>query len=580
MKPFFNLKLMFLALVALVLIGMAGFHFMEGWSWFDGFYMVLTTITTIGYGELHPLSPAGRIFNTFIIIAGVALVLLFFGGATKALLEFELQSVFGRRRMDREISRLSDHYILCGAGRVGRSAARELARKPLPFVVIDNDAAKLARYSDEGWLTLVGDATHAPVLRQAHIERARGLVASTTTDATNIYIVLTARSLNPEAEDHCPRQRGRSGEASAHRRCRSRGLALQLRRISHCPNFHAPARGRFLRHRDEPTKATGNRRGAGPAAFARRRPDVGKLAHPAGDGCDRARHQRRRFSYALQSTARRNDPRRRSPDRHGRARRSAAAGTVGHGARMKITTAAEMREIDRVTSERFGVPSLTLMETAGSAIADFILQNHTHANRVTVLCGKGNNGGDGFVVARKLHRAGRVVEVLLLGSRTELKGDALTMFERLPLRPIEVTNQPELDAERSLANCDLLVDAILGTGFRPPVTGLYAEAIAVMNGSGKPVIAVDIPSGADSDSMIPQKADGIARADAIVTFTAPRPAHVFGNLTRGPIMVAPIGSPPEAIVSALNLEVTTPHDFAALLAPRPRDSNKGCTATP
>lgn len=100
--------------------------------------------------------------------------------------------------MDREISRLSDHYILCGAGRVGRSAARELARKPLPFVVIDTDEAKLARYSDEGWLTLVGDATQGPVLRQAHIERARGLVASTTTDATNIYIILNARSLNPK----------------------------------------------------------------------------------------------------------------------------------------------------------------------------------------------------------------------------------------------------------------------------------------------------------------------------------------------------------------------------------------------
>ena len=100
--------------------------------------------------------------------------------------------------MDREISRLSDHYILCGAGRVGRSAARELARKPLPFLVIDTDEAKLARYADEGWLTLVGDATQAPVLRQAQIERARGLVASTTTDATNIYIILTARSLNPK----------------------------------------------------------------------------------------------------------------------------------------------------------------------------------------------------------------------------------------------------------------------------------------------------------------------------------------------------------------------------------------------
>lgn len=98
--------------------------------------------------------------------------------------------------MDREISRLSNHYILCGAGRVGRSAARELARKPLPFVVVDTDEAKLARYADEGWLTLVGDATQAPVLRQAQIENARGLVASTTTDATNIYIILTARSLN------------------------------------------------------------------------------------------------------------------------------------------------------------------------------------------------------------------------------------------------------------------------------------------------------------------------------------------------------------------------------------------------
>ncbi len=244
---------------------------------------------------------------------------------------------------------------------------------------------------------------------------------------------------------------------------------------------------------------------------------------------------------------------------------------------MKITTAEEMRAIDRATTERFGVPSLTLMENAGGAVARFILQHYPQANRIVVICGKGNNGGDGFVVARKLHRAGRVVEVLLLASRTELKGDALAMFERLPLRPIEVTSPQELEAasSRSLGNCDLIVDAILGTGFKPPVRGLYAGAIAAMNSSGKPVVAVDIPSGADSDAMTPQSGEGIARADAIVTFTAPRPAHVFGNLTRGPIFVAPIGSPPEAIVSSLNLEVTTPRDFAALLAPRPRDSNKG-----
>ncbi len=244
---------------------------------------------------------------------------------------------------------------------------------------------------------------------------------------------------------------------------------------------------------------------------------------------------------------------------------------------MKITTAAEMREIDRASTEKFGVPSLTLMENAGSAVAQFILQNYRDAERIVVVCGKGNNGGDGFVVARQLHRAGRVVEVLLLASPAELKGDAAAMFERLPVRPVVVQTSQELQAEtsRSLANCGLIVDALLGTGFKPPVKGLYAEAIAAMNVSSKPVVAVDIPSGADSDAMTAQAGEGIARADAIVTFTAPRPAHVFGELTRGPVVVAPIGSPDAAIESKLKLEVTTARDLAALLAPRPLDSNKG-----
>lgn len=194
----YNLKLIALALVVLVFVGVAGFHFIEGWSWFDGFYMVLTTITSIGYGEIHPLSHTGRLFNSFIIITGVGLVLLLVGGASRTLLEFELQSVFGRRRMDREINRLTGHYIICGAGRVGRSAARELARRPLPFVVVDTNEEKLKKYSSEGWLNYLGDATQAPVLQQLRIEHARGLVAATTTDAINIYIILTARSLNPK----------------------------------------------------------------------------------------------------------------------------------------------------------------------------------------------------------------------------------------------------------------------------------------------------------------------------------------------------------------------------------------------
>jgi len=191
-----KLQYLLIALLLLGLLGVAGFHYIEHWSWFDGFYMVLTTITSIGYGEIHPLSHVGRIFNSFIIITGVGLVLLLVGGASRALLEFELQSVFGRRRMEREIGRLSGHFIICGAGRVGRSVARELARKPAPFVIVDNDEEKLGRYSAENWLTVTGDSTHAKVLQQAGIEKARGLVAATTTDATNIYIILTARNLN------------------------------------------------------------------------------------------------------------------------------------------------------------------------------------------------------------------------------------------------------------------------------------------------------------------------------------------------------------------------------------------------
>src|SRR5438093_1543196 len=116
-------------------------------------------------------------------------------------------------------------------------------------------------------------------------------------------------------------------------------------------------------------------------------------------------------------------------------------------------------------------------------------------------------------------------------------------------------------------HADLYVDAILGTGFKPPVSGLYAEAIATLNASTTPVVAVDIPSGADADVIGPQTG-AVARANAIVTFTAPRPAHVFGELTDWPTYVAPIGSPDEAITSSLGLNVITAHDVAPIFAPR------------
>ena len=170
---------------------------------------------------------------------------------------------------------------------------------------------------------------------------------------------------------------------------------------------------------------------------------------------------------------------------------------------MKIVTAAEMREIDRATSERLGVSSLTLMENAGTAVAEFVLTYYPIAKSIGVICGKGNNGGDGFVAARKLSAAGREVRVLLLADPAELHGDAAEMFKRLQLSFLIARSSADLDGEKARATfaSDVLVDAILGTGFRPPVSGLYAEAIERINAATAPVVAVDIPSGADADVM-------------------------------------------------------------------------------
>jgi hydroxyethylthiazole kinase-like uncharacterized protein yjeF len=243
---------------------------------------------------------------------------------------------------------------------------------------------------------------------------------------------------------------------------------------------------------------------------------------------------------------------------------------------MKIANAAEMREIDRATSQRFGVPSLTLMENAGSAVAEFVVARYPSAERVGVVCGKGNNGGDGFVAARKLKAAGREVRVVLLAEPAELRGDAAEMFARLPVAPVIARNGDELEREqaRAVFESEVLLDAILGTGFKPPVSGLYAEAIRLLNASPAHVVAVDIPSGADADVMGEQTRT-VARADAVVTFTAPRPAHIFGRVTDGPTLIAPIGSPDQAIVSSLQLNLITAREIAPLIGPRPLNANKG-----
>jgi voltage-gated potassium channel len=198
MRALRHVRTLSAALLCVAIIGTAGFHYIEHWSWFDGFYMVLITLTTIGYAEVHPLSQAGRYFNVGIILAGVGVVFMLLGALGQTLLEFEFENIFGRRKMEREIERLQGHYIICGAGRVGRAVARQLENNPAQFIILESNEAKAERIRQEtGWLIVHADATQESQLVAARIHVAAGLVAATTNDPSNIYVVLTARSLNP-----------------------------------------------------------------------------------------------------------------------------------------------------------------------------------------------------------------------------------------------------------------------------------------------------------------------------------------------------------------------------------------------
>lgn len=248
---------------------------------------------------------------------------------------------------------------------------------------------------------------------------------------------------------------------------------------------------------------------------------------------------------------------------------------------MKILTADEMRAADRLTSEKYGVTSLALMENAGQAVARFVLREFACASNIVVLCGKGNNGGDGFVAARALAEAGRRVSVFLLGNPEQLKGDAAEMFQRLP-RTFHVETAAEesaLSSEKAqalLRSADLLLDAVVGAGFKPPLRGMAAALRDEIQQLAIPVVAVDLPSGWDADSR-KYALEGAYRADAVVTFTAPKLAHVCGNLTDSavkPIVVAAIGSPEKAVQSSLGLTwAGTSKKLTE--TPRPAESNKG-----
>jgi voltage-gated potassium channel len=180
-----------------LLIGTIGFVLIEHYSWFEGFYMTLNTVTTIGYQELRPLSHAGRVFNSFLILFGVSALFISFGAMTQTVIELELQDRYGKRRKKHMIDQLRNHFIVCGFGRVGRNASYEIQQARAPFLVMDRSEQRVARAIAAGMLAVVADATSDDNLRQAGVLRARGLIAALPSDAENLFIILSAKALNP-----------------------------------------------------------------------------------------------------------------------------------------------------------------------------------------------------------------------------------------------------------------------------------------------------------------------------------------------------------------------------------------------
>ncbi len=193
----FRTRLIFIGVVLLAILtgGTLGFIFIEHYPPFDAFYMTLITVSTVGYMEVHPLTHTGRIFNSFLIFFGVTIMLLAVGGMTQAIIELELNQYFGKRRNKKMIDSLRDHYVVCGFGRVGRGAAGELQRAGVPFLIVDKNEDRVEWAIKLGMLAVLADATSDETLRDAGVLRAKGLIATLSSDADNLFVILSAKAL-------------------------------------------------------------------------------------------------------------------------------------------------------------------------------------------------------------------------------------------------------------------------------------------------------------------------------------------------------------------------------------------------
>ena len=192
-------KLLFsiLMLLVVVLFGIFGYTWIEGWNLLDSLYMTIITLSTVGYGEVREIGPGGRVFTVLLIVFGLFTITYIVGLVAETLVAGEIRSVLGRRKVSKKIKSLRDHYIICGYGRIGSIICKGLTRKAIPLMVIEKDEHVQEELEQDEILYLQGDATHEETLLEAGIEKAKGLVSVVSSDAENVYICLTARGLNP-----------------------------------------------------------------------------------------------------------------------------------------------------------------------------------------------------------------------------------------------------------------------------------------------------------------------------------------------------------------------------------------------